>query len=399
MDITIRFSIAYIFLCNAFLTVAQEMIIEDQAVLFIEDEAILTFSMDVTNNGNVLNNGEIRVNYEWNNLNLYTPGTGVFRIQGQGRTIRHTNASFNEGLFHTLVFDGDGDFSIPGNIFVSNNLNLINGYLQTSNTDFLRLESQATISGGGEDSYIIGPVEHFGNGYRFFPIGTVNNYTPIEFLSVNGIDLLLKIESFEPNLDSLIEDKLFKLDSVRFWQIDELEGSFLGSRVILPILGDEQYDESEINGVVVASKPLGDSVYYDRGRADLTGNQFGGTVLSRDSVGSGRIALALTKEFLATGKVAFPNAFSPNAINTLDRAFVILGNDVADNPFLLRIYDRFGDLVYETQSFETANNEGWDGRHMRSGRPLPTGIYTFILRLQYLNGESEEHTGSINLYW
>ncbi|NJO03310.1 MAG: hypothetical protein HC880_17960 [Bacteroidia bacterium] len=55
------------------------------------------------------------------------------------------------------------------------------------------------------------------------------------------------------------------------------------------------------------------------------------------------------------------------------------------------IYDRAGNLVYQTHDVEEAASNGWNGgKH-------PSGVYVWSLRLRYNNGDSVTAQGKVNL--
>jgi len=67
-----------------------------------------------------------------------------------------------------------------------------------------------------------------------------------------------------------------------------------------------------------------------------------------------------------------PDLFSPNGDGKNDR-FLVAGGSIKN--FKLKLFDRFGDLVYETNSFDEASTKGWDGK--KNGTDQPVGIYTW----------------------
>lgn len=85
-----------------------------------------------------------------------------------------------------------------------------------------------------------------------------------------------------------------------------------------------------------------------------------------------------------------PNAFSPNG-DGINDVFVPKMECMPVN-YQLSIFNRYGQPVFETKSFQ----QGWDGR--KNGQPLPVGTYYYILT--YYNGglsTGERFTGSITL--
>ena len=78
-----------------------------------------------------------------------------------------------------------------------------------------------------------------------------------------------------------------------------------------------------------------------------------------------------------------PNAFTPNFDGINDE---FRGNGVLDGAtgFNFQIWNRYGELVFETQD----PFEGWNGQRNNSGRPAPDGVYVVVV--QYVNPRGEE---------
>ena len=69
----------------------------------------------------------------------------------------------------------------------------------------------------------------------------------------------------------------------------------------------------------------------------------------------------------------FPNAFSPNGDKNNDLFKPIVECPIED--YLLQIYNRWGDLVFESYQI----SDGWDGEV--NGKPAPVDVY--IYRAEY----------------
>jgi gliding motility-associated-like protein len=81
-------------------------------------------------------------------------------------------------------------------------------------------------------------------------------------------------------------------------------------------------------------------------------------------------------------KVNIPNAFTPNG-DGLNDVLKALGTEVVTN-FTLKIYNRYGQLVFETRD----KNKGWDGRI--DGQRVNNGAYAYICTYRELNGTKDE---------
>lgn len=88
-----------------------------------------------------------------------------------------------------------------------------------------------------------------------------------------------------------------------------------------------------------------------------------------------------------------PNAFTPDDDGINDQYFIPVTNY---NTFSLRIYDRFGRLLF----FTSDPYKGWDGRY--NGQECPIGVYTYKLNIDGFTTEGEKdpqkHLGTFTLY-
>lgn len=92
-----------------------------------------------------------------------------------------------------------------------------------------------------------------------------------------------------------------------------------------------------------------------------------------------------------------PNIFSPNSDNNND-FLCVYGDCIAE--LKLSIYNRWGELVYETESSITMNpgeESGicWDGNY--KGKPLNSGAFAYKLYAKLVNGDIIEDSGSITI--
>jgi len=83
-----------------------------------------------------------------------------------------------------------------------------------------------------------------------------------------------------------------------------------------------------------------------------------------------------------------PNAFSPNGDSKNDILYV--RGDYIEK-FTFRIYDRWGEKIFETQDL----NEGWDGTY--KGKISPPGIYDYYLEVHCVDQQYYLKKGNITL--
>lgn len=85
-----------------------------------------------------------------------------------------------------------------------------------------------------------------------------------------------------------------------------------------------------------------------------------------------------------------PNIFSPNGDNLNDILYVV-GNGISSEGFTMRIWDRFGEVVFESFS----QNDGWDGKV--KGVAGPSGTYKYYVKFVFEDGNVQELSGNVTL--
>lgn len=89
-------------------------------------------------------------------------------------------------------------------------------------------------------------------------------------------------------------------------------------------------------------------------------------------------------------EVFFPNAFSPNGDSFNDQ-FAGVSYNVTE--FHMSIFNRYGELVYESNSFTLGT--GWDGNF--EGEPQEMGTYVWQVTASFNNGEAFQGSGNVIL--
>ncbi len=90
-----------------------------------------------------------------------------------------------------------------------------------------------------------------------------------------------------------------------------------------------------------------------------------------------------------------PNVFSPNRDNINDW-WTIYGNERVERILELRIFDRWGQLLFEKFNFDHSDErQGWNGRF--NGQLVPSAVYVYAAKVQLQNGEIIPVTGDITV--
>jgi gliding motility-associated-like protein len=87
---------------------------------------------------------------------------------------------------------------------------------------------------------------------------------------------------------------------------------------------------------------------------------------------------------------AVPNAFAPNSESSLTNGFGILNKEIIKLNYF-RVYDRWGELVYETNNVA----DKWDGTY--NGKPAPVDVYVWVADAFCASGKEINKSGNVTL--
>lgn len=101
----------------------------------------------------------------------------------------------------------------------------------------------------------------------------------------------------------------------------------------------------------------------------------------------------------ATRNVYVPNVFNPSAQPPNDKFIPLTGFGVEEIE-IFRIFDRWGNLVFEKENLSAPTNidDGWDGR--RGNGPnsnLVPGVYVYTAQIRFVDGVSLTYSGEVTL--
>ena len=90
-----------------------------------------------------------------------------------------------------------------------------------------------------------------------------------------------------------------------------------------------------------------------------------------------------------------PNAFSPN-YDGINDMFYIYGDESVEKVLSLVIFDRWGDMVFESYNFPINDPVyGWDGTF--KGKMMVAGVFVWVTEIEFKNGRVELHEGELTL--
>lgn len=92
-----------------------------------------------------------------------------------------------------------------------------------------------------------------------------------------------------------------------------------------------------------------------------------------------------------------PTAFSPN-FDKINDVWFVSGHNISEEGFHIYIYDRWGQIIWETDKYDPLNPEqfGWDGRN-KSGEIVKVDSYVWLVSCHDWKGNKKEFTGNVTI--
>ncbi|MEM6843435.1 MAG: gliding motility-associated C-terminal domain-containing protein [Bacteroidota bacterium] len=370
---------------------AQAVYISENQLVSLSDGAILSTYGSITNDGALLNQGEIYVSGDWNNQQSYGGSGWLYLVGSEDQVLSHNNQRLG-----SLGIDGGGGKVLDGNITITDTLSLVDGLIVAANPNIPTLEETAEVVNASARSYIQGAVRFRGTGYHFIPTGTASAFLPVTLEEVTGVNPEVEIEAFSEQQLEVTGENLEAKTVSNYWNIEVVDGSYGGTVVTLPVTATDDFDD--IVGTVIAEADDLSTPFDNLGQGDRQGDRDSGVITSELASKKTILALGLTSDYAIENSVEVPSAFSPLATNPDDRTVRVYAANLRVESFSFTVFNRWGQVIYQTTELQSAQNSGWDGLDTNTNQPLPSGVYPYVLRGIYDTGQAVEKTGSITLF-
>lgn len=94
--------------------------------------------------------------------------------------------------------------------------------------------------------------------------------------------------------------------------------------------------------------------------------------------------------------VYIPNAFAPDSPNEGNERFTVFGGEDVEQIAWLRVFDRWGQMVFQQHEFEPNNLAlGWDGT--AQGEKVDPGVFVWQAAILFVDGEIEKRQGDVTV--
>ncbi|CAL2106343.1 Gliding motility-associated C-terminal domain-containing protein [Tenacibaculum sp. 190524A02b] len=298
----------------------------------------------------------------------------------------------NRAVFHNLEIDALNDVELHTSIGVTNEMSFVNGRIYTPRNlidvslDYINHQLYV-----GEDNlrYVDGYASVLNQGEFIFPIGDDNRLRPMILPSENTNNSYKGAYYFNnPNTPpthfteqfTTTEKQVFlnNISNHEFWDLDGAKPTKI------TLTWDDKSQINTISESIQFLRVVGwskiEGRWIDLGRSSVEGTYTTGKLTSNEFVPDDYTIITFGSEF-PDGELADMNLiFTPNGDN-VNQTLVFEGLEQYKNNNL-EIFNRWGNIVYETDNYK--NN--WEGKSngrvtVDGDNNLPVGTYFYVLKL------------------
>ncbi|MCF8716334.1 gliding motility-associated C-terminal domain-containing protein [Joostella atrarenae] len=323
----------------------------------------------------------------------------------------------NESYFYDVLFDSSlikGAFGLEGTISIQNSATFLSGIINQE--DFggtIIFDKDAIIEAGSNNSFVDGYASKIGTGFFRYPIGDADFYRYIELTPIEGEEAISSTKYFYENSNDLYnhrskEETIDYIDEKEYWEVKVIN-STSGTNVTI-------YWDALTTGSTILNE-ASENIQIVRWDEDLSIwiNEGGDVNLSGDGITTtiekgGVLALAVksSTEEVSCGEIIIHNAITANNDGYNDFFKIEFENEgdcIYTEPVNVKIYNRWGSLVFESLNYGTDITEdvfsGYSEGKMtiNNNQLLPTGTYFYTVQFMYdSNGIQKNYSKSGYLY-
>ena len=366
--------------------------IHSQAPVTVTANTRVALSGALGNHDSLYNEGEIFIAGNWDNTGSYVSSQGKIFLDG----LQPQNVTSGPLQINYLQIDGGDLKTFNNNVTITGELRLNDGFLTPADTTVrIVMAENAEIRGGSAASFVNGMLYLTGTGNLYFPIGKDGLFLPAELVDVRGGIPVVGFEVTHPNPNPIAGIGLASISGQRYWRRHLLSGTYNPAKVAFTVHNDENFTD-EANVVVTEAETL-DGGFRSLGQYDFYGTVMDGFVTSLKDGAVNYYALGVVQDIADQTAFYIPSALSPMAPDPEDAVIKIYSSDIRPDDFVFRIFNKRGELIFESLSYPDMANDGWSGINIRTGHMSEPGIYTYTMTCRFRNGNQIDKTGSITL--
>lgn len=386
-----------------------QLYIPSSGLVHISEGANLEVGGDLDNNGVIQNRGTLSLYGDWlTNANFNGLQGKLQFLGGSNQMVSPPQLTVSE-----LVINQGGEVNFPGNQYIIlDKIDFQFGNIKPGDDTRFVLEPTVKVEGGSNSSYFDGTLIAKGSGIKTFPVGSDGLYAPVTLLSVFGLNTEIAAKfNKENSVDPIPGDSLLGVSHRGLWELQLINGATDPTKVELEFSEEDLTDfrrpnniRHRVNSPVIAYSTNPEGIYQSLGVESINDSDSltFGTIVSeftlQPSLGQKiYLAVGLAPRVPSEGLYFIPEAFSPQASDPKNQTFKIFGQHISEDGFNLQIYNRYGVVVYTTNSFAEANQNGWNGQNQKTGADEPAGVFYYTIKFQFETGLPVQQKGAFYL--
>ncbi|MFV0566301.1 MAG: gliding motility-associated C-terminal domain-containing protein [Flavobacteriaceae bacterium] len=348
------------------------------------------------NDGNVVYKGNFSNagNFAFNEMY-----EGVVNFEGEEQQVLTLNTSAD---FKNIIFNNASTqpaFDLTGDMYVFGEADFYKGIVNL-NSGGVFFDENATHINEDDDSHVDGVCIRFGESEFDFPVGGNSYLREASISSSEDVNSIFSAEYFYENSDLLFphsnrDPKIALIDNTEYWTVDKLDGN---NNVILTLSWHTNTTPSDITSlnegeeIHIVRWDANSGKWIDEGGIMNTSSKTVSTPIQIGAYG----VFTLAKVYVSTDVIVY-NAITPDS-NGKNDYLIIEGLENYPNN-TLSVFNRWGRIVYKTQSYNTANNifNGYANVNTVLNNELASGTYFYVLEYKNAAGNSEKKTGFLYL--
>ncbi len=169
-----------------------------------------------------LNGKDVNIGKNWYNNGSVTLGTNTIIFDGIGSSHIYGNTSF----YNLTINKSYGDIYIETTTHVTNTLALTKGIVFTTTSSPLIVDAGSNTTGGGNASYVNGPLRKDGNTAYKFHVGAFRKYAPIEMSApASNTQFTAQYHNDKQSNTSSLLSPLAKVSQKEYWDFNRVGSS------------------------------------------------------------------------------------------------------------------------------------------------------------------------------
>ncbi len=348
----------------------QVLFISNNSSVTVASSSVLSSVDSLINYGIITNDGNLVMSSGWLNFGTYNPGSGRITFNGLGEQIINHNAQ----SFSRLVIDGGGIKRYLADIVIENELQLINGFLVAENNSRIIINPAASVINASDASHISGSVSILNRtGPFIIPIGNGVRLLPVR-VNGNSLNATFEVVDFgSPQSFAFSGQELSAIVQSRYWRVQADNGSLGPGQIGLRLSGDENLPAVSDSRLAVIQSPSSNIFFRPLGSVNHSASHIEeGFVMNMNEFTEDIITLGILSE-----DIVVYNAISSNDDGRND--VLLIWNIEAYPNNRVSIFNRWGDLVFETRGYNNDTNAFRGYANVSGNSRLPAGTYFYII--------------------